>query len=213
MTDRDNYNKIFENGLSHLNSAKLLAENNEYGHAISHLILGLEELIKYQVYKTCKADKSVFKKEESTNIFKQHQTKHNLLTEFIEASSNQVAETFQEYILYSATGMKSNPEHIKILENRFKEIGYLINGAFSETNFTEEERTTFIAWLKDANNNKNNGFYVDLRNDIWISPKDFLRSDYEIALKYFTVILSQTQIIKDLNITDDEFINMLNSYD
>lgn len=216
MTDRENYNKIFNNGFSHLNSAKLLADSYEFGHAISHLVLGIEELIKYHVVATHFADETVFKDKEvnpngEKSIYKLHQTKHKLLAEFIEAGSNQFTEMFREYFFYLATGQALKPEHLKIKENRFKEIGNIINDTFSEINFTEEERTKFFTWLKDANNNKNNGFYVDLRNDIWKSPKDFSASDYEIALKYATVILNQTKIIKDLDITDDEFITMLNS--
>lgn len=216
MTDRDNYNKIFDNGVSHLNSAKLLADNNEFGHAISHLVLGIEELIKYQVTATHSADNTLFTDKEINpqkreSIFRLHQTKHDLLAEFIEAGSNQFTEIFREYVFYLATGQNLKPEHQKIKENRFKEIGNLINGAFTETNFTEEERTAFFDWLKEANNNKNDGFYVDVKNNVWKTPKDFSKMNYDVALKYATVILSQTKIIKDLDITDDEFIDLLNS--
>lgn len=215
MTDRDYYNKIFYNGNSHINSAKLLADNNEYGYAISHLILGIEELIKYHVIANYFADKTLFTEKEINpvdrkSIFNFHKTKHNLLAEFIEACSKQSSETFLEYIFYSATNQPLKEVHLKIKENRFKEIGNIIQGAFSETNFTEEERTNFIDWLRKANENKNNGFYVDWKNDNWNTPKDFLKSDYEIALKYATVFLYQTKIIKDLDKTDDEFIKILN---
>ena len=216
MKDRDNFNKIYENGLSHLTSAEILADNNEFGFAISHLVLGIEELIKYQVISAHYDNHTLFTDSEinpnkSQSIFKYHQTKHKLLEEFIEAGSNKFAQTFNEYVLHLATGKDLNTEHLKIQENRFKEIGNIINGAFSETNFTEELRMTFFTWLKDANNNKNNGFYVDFRNNLWKSPKDFLKEDYEIALKYANVILNQTKIIKDLDIDDDEFIDLFNS--
>ena len=46
---REKYKKIFENGVSLVESAEKVAEMNNFGTATSLLILGLEELIKYQV--------------------------------------------------------------------------------------------------------------------------------------------------------------------
>ena len=47
--NRTEYNKVFDNGLKHVGAAKLLASENMHGFAISHLILGIEELMKYIV--------------------------------------------------------------------------------------------------------------------------------------------------------------------
>lgn len=214
--DRDDYNKIFDNGLSHINSAKLLADNGEYGHAISHLILGIEELIKYHVMANYSVDVTIFNDQEvnpdnSRSIFNFHKTKHKLLAEFIDACSKESSEAFLEALFFDMINHPLKPEHLKIRENRFKEIGNIIYAAFSETHFTEEERADFFVWLQNANNNKNNGFYVDWKNGIWKTPKDFSKPDYETALKFTAIIQSKTQIIKDIDITDDEFIKMLNS--
>ncbi len=40
-----------------------------------------------------------------------------------------------------------------------------------------------------ANNDKNNGFYVDLKNDKWISPKSFSKEKYVLESRYTAAIV------------------------
>jgi AbiV family abortive infection protein len=57
---------------------------------------------------------------------------------------------------------------------------------FEERKVTYEE---IALWADEANNDKNNGFYVDLRNGKWTTPKSFIQEKYELESKYTEAIL------------------------
>jgi AbiV family abortive infection protein len=215
MTDRDNYNKIYDNGLAHINSARILAESNHFGFAISHLILGIEELIKYQVVLVSGADPTLFEQEANLHgnktVFKNHGTKHNLIKEFQESIAPGFGDTFVESVFYKASGQPLKPKHVEVQRNRFKEMGSFLGVAYREINIPIEERENFFKWLSQANNLKNKGFYVNLINGVCESPISINKEEFETAYGYAVAILKQTQVYKDLDITDDEFIDMLNT--
>jgi len=216
MTDRDNYNKIFDNGLLHIESAKLLADNGSFGFAISHLILGIEELIKYQVVLTHCADEKVFTDKEinpknRNSIFRDHLIKHNLIKEFEQSISTEFATDFLDYIFHKATEQELTEKYLAIEKNRFKEWGCFFNMAYSEINIPETERLSFFEWLKTANDTKNKGFYVNWTDTSLDSPSDIKKGQFETAMNYTNAILKQTEVIKSLDITDIEFMDLLNS--
>jgi len=211
MDNRGNYIKIFENGSNHLKIASLLANQQYYGSALSHIVLGIEELIKYQVYLNYLADKNIFTEKEIFGVFRNHKTKHNLINEFSSSLSAKSSEDFLNYIFKSATGQTLTENDLKIEKNRFKEIGSFLRTAYKEINLTEVERKEFINWLNNADNLKNKGFYVDNFNDKWSFPSDLTESEFKVAYKFANALLKQTEVIKDLDITDDEFIDFLNS--
>ena len=216
MTDRDNYNKIFDNGLLHIDSAKLLADNGSFGFAISHLILGIEELIKYQVVATHFADNNVFadKEVKPTNrnsIFRDHLKKHDLIKEFQQSISTEFATDFHDYIFHKATGQELQEKHLKIEKNRFKEWGSFFSVAYSEINIPETERQLFFECLKNANDTKNKGLYVNFTDTNFDSPSDIKKEQFDTALNFANAILKQTEVIKSLDLIDDEFMDILNS--
>lgn len=215
MTNRDNYNKIFDNGIAHLNAAKLLADQELYGFAISHIVLGIEELIKYYVVMAKSNNDVNFETETNPNtrnsVFKDHLTKHGLIKEFQQAISEEFAEEFVKYVFDKSTGRPMKPEHVDIDNNRFKEVGSFLSIAYKEINLSEEEKNDFFKWLGEANNLKNNGFYVNFNNGICKSPKEIDKKQHDRASKYAEVIKNQIEVQKHLDITDDEFIDLLNS--
>ncbi len=44
-------------------------------------------------------------------------------------------------------------------------------------------------WAENANNDKNNGFYVDLRNENWETPKSISKDKYTQESKYTLAII------------------------
>jgi AbiV family abortive infection protein len=211
MITREQYLKIFENGLAHIDCAKTLADNNHFGFATSHLILGLEELIKYQVVQIHSLNNKVFEDKEAKSIFRSHGTKHNLIREFQQAISENFAEDYVEYLFYKMIGKNLEDKHKQVEKNRFKGIGSMLGVAFKDISIPDKEKNEFFPWLSQADNLKKDGFYVDLDKAGFKSPADITKGIYETALVYTTTILEQTKVIKDLDITDEEFINLLNS--
>jgi AbiV family abortive infection protein len=211
MTERIEYIKIFENGIDHINCGKVLADQEFFGFAISHLILGIEELIKYQVVMTSSADESLFTEKEKKAVYKYHDSKHTLIKEFQEALSKEFSSVFLDYVFHLATDRELEEKHIAISQNRFKEIGSFLYHSYQEINIPANERDSFFEWLRNANSLKNDGFYVNVSEaGIWI-PKNLTSTHYATAFKYAEAIRKQTEIIKSLDITDDEFRDILNS--
>lgn len=208
MITKEVYIKIYENGKTHIESSKLLAQAGMFGFAISHLILGIEELIKYQVVLNNTGGQAVFNSVDMTAVFKDHKAKHILIEEFQTSTSIDFANAFQDYIFKISTGQEMITDHVS--SNRFKEIGAFLNCAYSEINLNESERDSFFQWLKAANTLKNRGFYVNIISNQAEAPIDLTIEDYEKALKFATVIQRQTEVIKNLDISEEEFIAILN---
>jgi len=217
MANRENYNKIFENGLNHINAAKLLANSSLFGFAISHLILGIEELIKYQVMLSYFADTKLFDEDinlkNRKSIFRDHIKKHDLIKEFQQSISKEFSSDYFDYLFHKWTGQELTQKHLEIEKNRFKEIGSFISVSYTDINIPEEERDAFFKWLGNANNFKNNGFYVNWTGELTFeTPSDIKKEDYDLALKFTEAFLKQTEeVIKDLDMTDDELMAYLNT--
>lgn len=201
--ERSEYNKIFENGVSHIEAAEILSQNEMYGFAISHLILGMEELIKYMVIMLMKVNNYDFDHEVSpqkgNSIFNNHGKKHDLIKEFYEAISNKIAAHNFEKIRQNATSS---------FNQRFNYWGLFFNLFASDFGINNEEIPIFLKWLEDANHNKNLGFYGDRREGKIGTPKRFKLSDFETALRYANIILKQTAFMKSTDISNEDFHRM-----
>lgn len=215
MMDRLSYNKIFDNGVKHIECAKTLADNKLYGFAISHLILGIEELIKYQVVMTKSVNDysfdDVLDPQKRKSVFRDHLTKHDLLKEFQESISDDFANQFLQTVVARSSGLTLTEDHSHVLKNRFKEWGAFFAFAGSEMNIPKEERNIFFEWLKNANDTKNNGFYANWKNETIETPDNFTIDEYQRALTYASSILKQTEFMKSVDLSDEEFIELLNS--
>lgn len=212
MSDRDDYNKIYDNGVFHLEAAEILAEKSLFGFAISHIVLGIEELIKYQVFLNHQADNNLFKAE-IESIFRRHDKKHELIKEFQASLTQEFRQTFLESVFKISTGQELDEKHLAISQNRFKETGSFISSSYPEMNLTEESLNNFFQWLEEVQSDhlKNNGFYVDFHDGNWQFPTSFTEEDYKRSCKYGSLLKQLTDVVKSMDITDDEFMQMLNS--
>jgi hypothetical protein len=76
-------------------------------------------------------------------------------------------------------------------------------------NIPENQRNAFFEWLQNANELKNKGFYANWVNNKMQIPGDVTLTQYEEALGYATSILKQTEFMKSVDLSDDEFIELL----
>ena len=159
-------------------------------------MLGIEELIKYQVYLNYLTKKDLFTEDEIKGIFRKHKIKHNLLQEFSKSLSSESTETFLSYTFKSVTGQTLTEKELEIENNRFKEIGSFLNVAYKELNLSEQERNKFIAWLNKADNFKNEGFYVDNSNNKWSFPSDFKKADFLVAYRFANIYSNKHRLSK-----------------
>ncbi|WP_418514209.1 AbiV family abortive infection protein [Corallibacter sp.] len=216
--NRENYLKCFENGEKHINLAKKLALDKDFGLAISFLILGLEELIKYLVIQTYSADNNTFSVKEMNKIFSSHFEKHKILIELLESTKLEFGEDFILSVYNKMTKKKLDDKLLKVQANRFKEFGSMVG--ITEKHLESHEIDSFIQWLKkQANNDKNRGLYVDKENNIenlsnliLVSPADVTKEEFDLALKFSESFLRQASFSKAIDITEDEFMELLKGW-
>jgi AbiV family abortive infection protein len=215
--DRESYNLCYQNGKKHIDLARRLGDDRDYGTAISFIVLGLEELIKYLVIKNALLNKKRFTDREINGLFSSHVEKHKIIVEFLESTKEDFAEKF---ILSLFNEMTNRPltDDLKIVKkNRFREFGSM--AGLTEKHLTENEINIFIHWVdKNADNLKNKGLYVDresksthLEKSKLTSPNSVNENDFKLVLKFADSFLKQATFSKDLDLTDEEFEKLMNS--
>src|SRR5690606_15032620 len=83
--------------------------------------------------------------------------------------------------------------------------GHYITNVFKLINLDDKKLVEIENWLKRANDLKNNGFYVGVK-DNWISPEVYTTSDYEKGKEFVQIIENAITPLFNLPLTDDDFI-------
>jgi len=154
---------------------------------------------------------------EVAKIFTSHQAKHDMIIELLESTKLDFGEDFIMSVFHKLTSRPLDDNLSKVQKNRFKEFGSIVG--LTEAHLTTDEIDLFIQWLKNkANNDKNRGLYVDkersnsnLSSSILVSPDDVTKKEFDLALKFSESLLKQASFSKAIDITEDEFIELLNS--
>lgn len=160
--------------------SNLSANEGNYGIACSLNILAAEEAVKanFILVKHFNSDSEI---EDFENIFKNHKTKHKHLKEFASVRDVQISnfredlEIFDEFIKI----FNELPERFKsTTESSLKSINE-IKHLISEYDKNKITYLQIAKWADKANDQKNNGFYVDLRNDtLGILQMIFLKKSF-----------------------------------
>jgi AbiV family abortive infection protein len=216
IMERESYNLCYDNGKKHISLAKKLADENDFGTAITFLVLGMEELIKFLVIQMSSGDERRFTDKEFNKLFSSHTGKHQILKEFLKATKPGFEESFVLSLLNKMEGWPLDDKMKEADNNRFKELGSMLA---MEKHLTAEEIDQFILWLDtSADKQKNKGLYVDRTDtsgDFFAaplgSPKDVTKEEYEMAHKFAESFLKQATFSKDIDITDEEFRDFLNT--
>lgn len=201
---------IFDHASSLVECAKASASLGHYGVACALLVLSLEEFIKYQIVLSNSGEEKAFTQQVIDQVFSRHSIKHSLLKRFQQSLSCEAVDVVHQKMLARVlqgnidTGQDQS-------EDPFEIIGSFLNIAYGEINLNDDDRLGFIKWLDDADNLKKRGFYVDCVDEKYTFPRAVERSDYDRALKYAVAIQKQTQVIRDLDLSDEEFIEWLNT--
>jgi len=59
-----------------------------------------------------------------------------------------------------------------------------------------DEVSAAISWTEKANNLKNRGFYVDLKNQNWYSPIEITKEQFELERKFSDILLDLVQYLE-----------------
>lgn len=214
------YSKGFElalkNAQDHLKVAEFSAKNVSNGIAFSHLVLASEEAIKavqlfYHNYFP------EFPDEDLEKFFKSHKHKHTAIQKFEVLS--QIIELMFKHLIdpqleYINSSDEIDPETIsKLRVDGIKKLAKKLTMIAED----EEKLSLNEQWWKQADNNKNKGFYVNLlsKSSTWstpdnISPKLYTKG-YNIVSSFINQVIhlnqfSQHPLFNDVIILQKEII-------
>lgn len=171
------------------NSAQTGATSGNYGIANSLMILSVEETIKCMILLA--GYFNIPLKFEIKPFFSLHWVKHDQAAE--------IQPMIQAI-------WKVRDLFVNLLKGKGSLVSAMIGAAILlavDQVSGPRQRDNFIAWWKDANTQKNNGFYVGYFNGQWCFPADITESKYQETLQMTQPFIECLQIAEALN--DDDY--------
>ena len=179
-----------DNSISLQKVAELSATNSEFGIACSLNILAAEEAVKanFILIRHYNPDVEI---NDFKEVFRKHSVKHDHLKGIAAVQEVQIKRFRSDLEVFDKLLdiVEQMPDGIKQKTLEGFSTWYEIKDwvkKFEDQKLTSEEIAT---WADKANNDKNNGFYVDLRGGRWTSPKSFSKEKYMQESKYTTAII------------------------
>ncbi|WP_426667721.1 AbiV family abortive infection protein [Mucilaginibacter sp. McL0603] len=185
----------YENGVKHIATSKTLAETKSYGFAVSHLVLGAEELIKGLILIFLNTDRHFIDHKKKEKLFANHYFKHSNIKDFLMALTK---GSFDDYDLHFFD-YYFDGNH----ENNFQQKAYYMNKVLKLGEIDEKDVGILITLLNDANQLKNRGFYVDYGDD-WEIPDDIAHETFAKYLDITNKLMMFAEPIFTRSLEDDE---------
>lgn len=182
----------YENGKKHLFYGNIAGTQQDYGIAVSHLVLSVEEMIKSLLLLCSYVYNDLLTTEEKRKIFIRHDYKHSNVKEFLFALSEKNISYYHE-----------NPFDREIT-NKFQIIAHFLSRGLKLESLQERDIKQLIDLVNKANDFKNKGFYVDYQNN-WITPDSITQ---KIFVKYHALskrLLNYIEPIFTIPIIDERF--------
>lgn len=180
-----------KNAKDHLKAAEMLRDAKLCGFANSHLILASEEVLKAGMLFS-KHFMPEIEVPDFESYFKDHKFKHKILEVF------EVLFNFQDNLLDSTmknfkNQLEENKELLNeelILEIRKANIDNVVNNVKA---FPVSAKDTFSSgnWWKNANYQKNKGFYVNIEKNTWVIPDSITEADFNESYSIVSKIITR----------------------
>ncbi len=184
----------YENSKKHFKYSGLAAESKDFGFAVSHLVLGVEELLKGLILLCLDRYPHFIDSDSKEKIFSQHNFKHFNAKEFLTALTVDSIGGYFRDPLYHLNSRN--------VANKFQRTAVFISKNLSKGEIVDDEIDDLVKLMDKANYYKNRGFYVDYDSG-WRIPEDIKEPLY---IQYKTLADKLMNFIEPLFITplDDE---------
>jgi AbiV family abortive infection protein len=174
------YHIIMKNAYAHYHAAKLIAwKKKSYGIASSLLILSAEEAVKAGVTLFLHFDPTI-KVTGYKKLFKDHRVKHAKIIEFEHTRAfmiGMIRQMAKPIITYAKSDEEFSIESLQVAQSEgVKAIIAWIQSLIQGNTKLEYHED----WWKQANTEKNRGFYVDLNESTgeWENPQEIPKIQY-----------------------------------
>lgn len=191
----------YENGCRHLAVSELLAEQENYGFAVSHLILGIEEIIKALILIFLNSDRHFISHNHKEKLFANHGFKHLNIKKFLLALTSESMDDYDSNWFDYYFSINSN--------NNFQQKAYMMSKLLNLGQISGQQIDKIAALLADANDLKNKGFYVDYDNE-WIRPTDINLETFKNYLNIGETLMHFIKPLFTTSLTDnDELVEFI----
>lgn len=190
----------YDNGVQHIAASQVLANGRNYGFAVSHLILGAEELIKALILVFLNTDSHFIDNKRKEKLFSNHSFKHLNIKNFLLALSNDNLEEY-DYNFFDYLFEKQP-------ENDYQRKAHYLSKVLNLGAIDESELNDITELIKDANGLKNRGFYVDYDGD-WKIPLDVDQTVYEKYLGLINKLMQFAQPVFTTPLDNDALISFI----
>lgn len=185
----------FANAQGHFRVAETAASISEYGIGNSLLILSVEECIKSMILTAgflgieIPFDVSPF--------FKDHKAKHGQAAE-IQPLLNEVWKLKDVFI-----------DFLKNKRSVFDTVvGLTLTWVFTSIGLKDKPLKDFTEWWKQANTQKNNGFYVGYTGTTWQSPVTIGKNTFEETMSLAKPFVECLEVVNHLKLQDLELFSV-----
>jgi AbiV family abortive infection protein len=176
-----------ESAERHLRAADLLAEANEFGLGLSHLILASEEAIKAAVYGWV-ATRCPYPPKFVEKFLRQHGVRHKM-AEHLAVMENGIREFLERAWAIEAANPSGDPRSNRAYFQAAMELPDQL-GKRIKDDPPADLYPKPTHWWRDANRQKNRGFYVDYENGTWSTPSDVSAAEFTEARESVAILIS-----------------------
>ena len=189
----------FENGMKHFKYGDIAAVGSDYGFAVSHLVLGVEELIKSLLLVCLHSNQYFLTTKEKEKIFSQHNFKHLNIKELFSSLLPERIEAYHENPFAFINSEQAN---------KFQTTAHFLSRGLKLGTIEEDEINILLKLMSHANDHKNKGFYVDYRFD-WKLPEDIDSNLYAEYKKLTNKLIGLIEPLFTMPITDERLQDFL----
>ena len=203
----DGYELTLLNSKNLLELCKISASKNNFGIANSLSILSAEESIKSIIILShCSTPNN--EAEEFRKIFRDHKTKHEYIKLYFWIIDFFVKMTNKRHEKFIKSFKKNSIESVQEYEKNMNEsIKWSINQKDKLLDLN-----ILLDWWDKANLKKNQGLYINLKDNNWVNPQDFDKTDFEQSLKYSTSLYDYAVFSKNI-FTDPGLLKFMKKID
>lgn len=201
------YHELVANCERHFRIAQLLADNDEYGTAISHRVLGAEELVKAMIIYFDGIGLNLRRVSGISKLFRDHKTRHAITFNFVLMATTlkpmlEIVERIRVYLHFPDSRINLNELENAIILND-QNIVEQTAKLFGETLVSKIENQLDF-WFA-ADDYKMKGFYVDFKTTLQ-SPGQISKLEYKNAFdatelfhKECFELISYTKSLSDID--------------
>jgi AbiV family abortive infection protein len=183
----------YENSKKHIFYGEIAGTQKDFGIAVSHLILGIEEMMKSVLLISLYSYEYLLTSQEKRKIFTRHDFKHSNVKELVSSLSEQNIESYHENPFAFFDSHRGN---------KLQTIAHFLSKGLQLGSLQDQEVKQLADLINKANDLKNRGFYVNYQGK-WIVPDEIGKKAFTKYHALSKRLLGYIQPVFTIPVTDE----------